>query len=269
MKKTMKKTILIASLLSTWFLTSFTFAGESPTKTVERQIPVVKCSAPEYSITIAEFDCKANACQDSNPNNPKLFFLYEILAGSGGVKGLGKGLSVMLTNALKETNCFKIVDLEQYEKMKKLLAATGQEVKPPKVDYAIIGSITALELERSGGALGGGLIPILGAINVKKDVAKLGVEINIVKPETLEVAISRSFDASSEKSSWGLFGAGWGGEGVGGGGWSVSKNLSLDMVARDVVIQIANFIAEKLVPDKIVQRPTVQPKKEKKQNEEQ
>jgi hypothetical protein len=40
------------------------------------------------------------------------------------------------------------------------------------------------------------------------------------------------------------------------------------MVARDVVIQIANFIAEKLVPDKIVQRPTVQPKKDKKQNEE-
>jgi curli biogenesis system outer membrane secretion channel CsgG len=158
------------------------------------------------------------------------------------------------------------VDLEQYEKMKKLLQATGQEVKPPKVDYTIMGSITALELERSGGALGGGLIPILGAINVKKDIAKLGVDVNIIKPETLEVTLSQSFDASSEKSSWGLFGAGWGGGGAAGGGWSVSKNLSLDMVARDVIVQIANSIAEKLVPDKIVERPAP-PKKEEKEEQ--
>ncbi|WP_340695131.1 CsgG/HfaB family protein [Hydrogenobacter thermophilus] len=253
-------------LLSIGVFTLAVYAEESNTKTTQRQIPVVKCAEPVYSIMVMEFDCKANACQDANPGTPKLAYLYEILSGSGGVRGFGKGLATMLTNALKATNCFKIVDLEQYEKMKKLLEATGQQVKPPKVDYTILGSITALELERSGGALGGGLIPILGAINVKKDIAKLGVDINVMKPETLEIAFSNSFDATSEKSSWGLFGAGWGGSGAAGGGWSVSKNLSLDMVARDVVVQIANSIAEKLVPDKIVERPAP-PKKDNKEQE--
>jgi len=255
----MKKAILGISLLA-----SLVFAKDSNTKTTEREIPVVKCSAPVYSIMVMEFDCKANSCE--NPGNPRLAYLYEALSGSGGVKGFGRGLSTMLTNALKATNCFKIVELEQYERIQKLLTATGQKVKPPKVDYTIMGSITALELERSGGALGGGLIPIIGAIGVRKDIAKLGVDVSVIKSETLEVVASQSFDASSDRTSWGLFGAGWGGGGAVGGGWSVSKNLSLDMVARDVVIQIANSLAEKLVPDKIVQRPAP-PKKEETKEE--
>ena len=115
------------------------------TKTTERQIPVVKCSEPTYSIMVMEFDCKASACQQAKPDNPRLLFIYEALAGSGGVQGFGKGLTTMLTNALKATNCFKIVDLEQYERVKKLLEATGQKVQPPKVDYMIMDSITALE----------------------------------------------------------------------------------------------------------------------------
>ena len=242
---------------------AISYANE--TKTMERQIPVVKCSEPTYSIMVMEFDCKASTCQQAKPDNPRLLFIYEALAGSGGVQGFGKGLTTMLTNALKATNCFKIVDLEQYEKVKKLLEATGQKVQPPKVDYMIMGSITALELERSGGALGGGLIPILGAINVRKDHAKLGVDVNVIKSETLEVALSSSFDATSEKSSWGLFGAGAGSGFAAGGGWSISKNLSLDIVARDVVVQVANSVAEKLAGNKIVERPKPPEKKEEKE----
>jgi hypothetical protein len=30
------------------------------TKTAERQIPVVKCSEPAYSVMVMEFDCKAS-----------------------------------------------------------------------------------------------------------------------------------------------------------------------------------------------------------------
>jgi curli biogenesis system outer membrane secretion channel CsgG len=246
-----------------------TISYANKTKTAERQIPVVKCSEPTYSIMVMEFDCKASACQQAKPDNPRLLFIYEALAGSGGVQGFGKGLTTMLTNALKATNCFKIVDLEQYERVKKLLEATGQKVQPPKVDYMIMGSITALELERGGGALGGGLVPILGAINVRKDHAKLGVDVNVIKPETLEVVLSSSFDATSERSSWGLFGAGAGRGFAAGGGWSVSKNLSLDIVARDVVVQVANSVAEKLAGNKIVERPKPPEKKEEKGREEQ
>ena len=244
------------------FLVLGAVAQAGDTKTEERQIPVVKCSEPVYSVMVMDFDCKASACQQ--PNNPKLLPIFEVLTTGGGVQGLGKGVSTMLTNALKATNCFRIVDLEKYERMKKLLEATGQKVQPPKVDYMISGSITALELERSGGPLGGGVFPLLGAISIKKDKAELAVDVNVIKPETLEVAYSKSFSANSEKTSWSLFGAGAGGGGFGGAGWSISKNLSLDMVARDVVVQVANALAETLAKDKIVERPKP-PKEEKKE----
>ncbi|MFZ8787710.1 CsgG/HfaB family protein [Thermocrinis sp.] len=136
------------------------------------------------------------------------------------------------------------------------------------MDYMIIGSITALELERRGGPLGGGLLPVVGAISVKKDRAKLAVDVNVIKPETLEVAYSKSFEANSEKTSWSLFGAGAAGA-FGGAGWSISKNLSLDMVARDVVVQVANALAEEIAKDKIVERPKPPEKKpEEKQRKE-
>jgi curli biogenesis system outer membrane secretion channel CsgG len=239
-------------------------AQAKETKTEERQIPVVRCSEPVASVMVMEFDCKASACQQ--PNNPKLIPIFELLTTGSGVQGLGKGVSTMLTNALKATNCFRIVDLEQYERMKKLLEATGQTVQPPKVDYMVSGSITALELERSGGPLGGGVFPVVGAISVKKDKAKLAVDVNVIKPETLEVSYAKSFEANSEKTSWGLFGAGAGGGAFGGAGWSISKNLSLDMVARDVVVQVANALAEEIAKDKIVERPKP-PKEEKKKEE--
>jgi len=244
------------------FLVLGAVAQAGDTKTEERQIPVVKCSEPVYSVMVMDFDCKASACQQ--PNNPKLLPIFEVLTTGSGVQGLGKGVATMLTNALKATNCFRIVDLEQYERMKKLLEVTGQQVQPPKVDYMISGSITALELERSGGPLGGGVFPLLGAISIKKDKARIGVDVNVIKPETLEVAYSKSFEANSEKTSWSLFGAGAGGGGFGGAGWSISKNLSLDMVARDVVVQVANALAETLAKDKIVERPKP-PKEEKKE----
>ncbi|MFZ8810955.1 MAG: CsgG/HfaB family protein [Pyrobaculum sp.] len=233
------------------------------TKTEERQIPVVRCSEPAASVAVMDFDCKASACQQ--PNNPKLLPIFEVLTTGSGVQGLGKGVATMLTNALKATNCFRIVDLEQYERMKRLLSATGQTVQPPKVDYMILGSITAVELERRGGPLGGGVVPLLGAISVKKDRAQLAVDVNVIKPETLEVAYSKSFSANSEKTSWSLFGAGAAGA-FGGAGWSISKNLSLDMVARDVVVQVANALAEEIAKDKIVERPKL-PKEEKKREE--
>jgi curli biogenesis system outer membrane secretion channel CsgG len=234
------------------------------TKTEERHIPVVRCSEPVASVAVMDFDCKASACQQ--PNNPKLLPIFEVLTTAGGVQGLGKGVSTMLTNALKATNCFRIVDLEQYERMKRLLEATGQKVQPPRVDYMIIGSITAVELERRGGPLGGGLVPVVGAISVKKDRAKLAVDVNVIKPETLEVAYSKSFSANSEKTSWSLFGAGAAGGAFSGAGWSISKNLSLDMVARDVVVQVANALAEEIAKDKIVERP--KPPKEGRKREE-
>ena len=56
---------LITSVISVGGAISY--ANE--TKTAERQIPVVKCSEPAYSVMVMDFDCKAATCQQ--PNNPK------------------------------------------------------------------------------------------------------------------------------------------------------------------------------------------------------
>jgi curli biogenesis system outer membrane secretion channel CsgG len=93
---------LITSVISVG--SAISYADE--TKTAERQIPVVKCSEPTYSIMVMEFDCKASTCQQAKPDNPRLLPIYEALAGSGGVQGVGKGLTTMLTNALKATKLF-------------------------------------------------------------------------------------------------------------------------------------------------------------------
>lgn len=260
--------MLKKALLTTLAISVVALAEESDTKTQLAELPVVKCSEPVASVNILDFECKAQACQDTE--NPKLSPLMELLtlAGGGSVKGFGKGLANMLTTALQKTNCFKVVDLEKFEKIKKLAAATGQEVKPPKVDYMISATITAIELEKSGGSLGGGIIPILGAISKNTEKAKLSITADVIKPETLEAVLSQSFEANSEKSSWG-FGAAGVGAGYGGaGGWSVSKNLSLDMVAKDVVISLTNYLAEKLAKDKIVEYPKVVKEENKEEKKE-
>lgn len=118
--------MLKKALLATVIISTIALAEESDTKTQVTELPVVKCSEPVASINILDFECKAQACQDTG--NQKLSPLMELLtmAGSGGVKGFGKGLANMLTTALQKTNCFKVVDLEKFEKIKKLAAATGQ-----------------------------------------------------------------------------------------------------------------------------------------------
>ena len=55
----------------------------------------------------------------------------------------------------------------------------------------LVSNCTALELERSGGPLGGGVVPLSGAIGIKKDKTKLAVDVDVIKPETLN-ALSES-----------------------------------------------------------------------------
>lgn len=82
-------------------------------------------------------------------------------------------------------------------------------------------------------------------------------------PTTLEISEAKSFTANSEKTSWGLFGAGAGAGFGAGGGWSWSKNLALDTVARDVITQATNYLAESYASDKIIERPVLKKEENK------
>jgi len=169
------------------------------------------------------------------------------------VTGIGKGVKSMLSNAIKETKCFKIVDLAQFEKMKALMASTGQEVKPPKIDLVIGGSVTSVDVGKEGGALAGDMIPIVGMFSKTTAKASIATDFFTMNPITLEMGESKSFQANSEKSSWG-FGAV---AGPMGGGWSATNNVALDNVIRDVVFSATNYLTEQYAKDKIISRPAL------------
>ncbi|GAB6075679.1 CsgG/HfaB family protein [Desulfurobacterium crinifex] len=256
----MKKLMLVAGML---LLSHQAIAGTTEVK--EKEIPVYKCSAPVMTVALGDVECKAEACV--SPSSPQQNVLARLFGGSGSVQSVGKGLGDMLLTALRESNCFKIIDLDRFNKLKKKLEATGQKIKPPKIDKFINLTITDISLSRSSGALGGGFIPVLGAIKKDTQEAKLSVDISVLDPTTLEVDFAKTFSANSKETSWGLFGAGGvGGAGVG-GGWSWSKNLALDAVARDVIVQAVNSLAEKYAHDKIVERPVIKKKPKKSQTQ--
>jgi curli biogenesis system outer membrane secretion channel CsgG len=225
--------------------------ADEDTKVQEITIPVNKCEVPTLSIAISDIECKAQSCQDSGVPSGGFAAIAALASGQGNVKGIGTGVKSMLTNAIKESNCFKIVDLDQFEKMKKMLAATGQEVKPPKIDLIVSGTISSVDVSKEGGAIAGGVIPIVGLFSKNTSKASIGVEFFTMNPSTLEMGDSKSFKADSEKSSWGFGGFG----GVAGGGWSVTKNVALDNVIRDVVFSATNYLSEAYAKDKIIERP--------------
>lgn len=245
---------------------SYALADETTVK--EMTVPVVKCSSPVGTLSVLDVDCKAASCQESSTPRPGVLGIAQLFSGTGGVQAVGKGVSSMLANALKETGCFKIIDLEKVKAMQARLEATGQKIAPPKIDHFVSGTITAIEYGREGGALLGGIVPVVGLISKSTEKAQMTMDVSILDPATVEVVHSKTFSADSEKSSWGFALGGYRGGGLGGGGWSISKSLSMDRVTQEVVFSAANFIAESLAGKNIVSRPAP-PKKEEKTQENQ
>lgn len=257
------------AVVACFLFSLFAYADETVVSKME--IPVVKCSAatpekPVLNVVINDIPCKASSCQNGSnaAANMRGGFsaLAQLMSGSGGIQNVGEGVKSMLSNALKETKCFNIVDTEQIEKLKKIAAMTGQEVKLPKIDLFIDGSITSIDVTKSGGALGGGFVPIIGLISTTKESAQIALDLSVLNPMTAEVVNSKAFKADSSKSSWGFGAAGI----AGAGGWSISKSLVLDAVVRDVVFSVANHMADSFTPDRIESRPVASVDKKEKQD---
>lgn len=147
----MKRTLAFG--LSIFCLLGNSYADED-TKVKENKLPIVKCSEPVMTVSLGTVDCKAQACEA--PSDPKSNYLAILFGTNTNVQGVGKGLGNMLVTALKESKCFKVIDLDQFEQVRKKLEATGQKVNPPKIDKFINLTITQIALSKSSGALGGG-----------------------------------------------------------------------------------------------------------------
>ncbi|TCK59444.1 CsgG/HfaB family protein [Seleniivibrio woodruffii] len=258
----MNKLIIV---LSCFLIAVPVFAADTVVTKIE--VPVPKCAPadaqhPMLNVVINDISCTAASCQNGTNAGANMkggiSELAKVFSGSGGVQNVGGGVRNMLSNALKETKCFNIVDTEQIEKLKKIASVTGQEIKIPKIDLFVDGSITSIDVTRSGGALAGGYIPVIALVSKTKEQAQMAFDLSILNPMTAEVVDSKSFQADSSKSSWG-FGAGGVNGAVGGGGWSISKSLVLDSVIRDVIFSIANHMTESFAADRIAARPVPLP----------
>lgn len=208
-----------------------------------QQLPLATCPAPGPTIAIGEVECKAGAC--TNQSERGLIAVF----GAGYAQSMGKGLGDMLLTALRGTSCFHVIDLAEARKVQREMEATGQVVHPPNIDKLVNVDITSIELSGQHG--GGGVIvpvpvPIIGGVGVRKQYAELGVDMSVLNPTTLEVDAAQSFKADSQNTSLTLGGAFFNGQFGAGGVWTWSHNITLDAVARYVIVAVANYLAHNL-----------------------
>lgn len=221
----------------------------------------VRCeSTSNPKISIGKVSCKAAACRSGGPARGSGLFALLQLAGVPSFEGIGGGLQDMFTGALQETGCFRVFDREAMEAVQRELALSGKEVSLEAADYLVMASVTSINFENKSGSLGGGFIPILGAISSTKQKATLGMDVRVVKVETGEVVFSRTYSAESGKTSYGIGGFG-AGSGVGFGG-SVSglSGTAMEEVARDIVVRATYDIVRVLMPADVVKTEYIQRK---------
>ncbi len=200
-------------------------------------------------IAVGKVTCKAAACKQTGPKVSGGLFQLLQLAGVPSFEGLGNGLQDMFTSALQQTGCFKVLSKEAMESMKEF----GIEVKNQKPDYIVVAAVTSINFKRSSGSLGGGYIPVIGAISRTKQEASLAMDVQLIDTKTGEVVFSKTYTAKSGKTSYGLGGFGAGG-GVGfGGALSGLSGTAMEEVARDIIVRASYDIAKQLAPAQNIQ----------------
>lgn len=175
---------------------------------------------------------------------------FEVSASRTSYK-VGTGMVDMLTNALVETGCFRIVERKR---MKDLTneQALGQSGMVNANSAAQVGQMTGAQMmvmanitefkEKESGGIAGGLLrnsPIkLGAVG--KTTAHLGMIIRIANVSTGEILLSKSIDKKVSKV--GAFGGG-GLPGLVAGGVFFKSKAMQDAV-EEAIIQTVEIIAQ-------------------------
>ncbi|BCO09274.1 hypothetical protein GF1_16500 [Desulfolithobacter dissulfuricans] len=266
----MKKNI-VAAVGMIGLLVTGCVSTQGPTAVKERTIGVavddkgtveqLSCSdRSNIKISIGNISCDAAACRSKGASQQSGLFALLRLAGTPSFEGIGDGLQDMFTGSIQNTGCFRIFDRKAMEAVQKELALAGgpqQTASLEAADYLVMGSVTSINFENKSGSLGGGFIPVLGAISQTKQKATLGMDVRLIEVKTGEVIFSKTYTAESGKTSYGV-GAGVVAGGVGFGGLSGLSGTAMEEVARDIVVRASYDIARRLVPpDKIVVRQTV------------
>lgn len=233
-------------------LSTYTMAE---TTVSEKDYNLPKCSKPIASVMVGNLTCKSAACQTNTADTTRqsgLIALAQMASGESEASfpAIGDGLKAMLTTALKETGCFDIQEREAMDELAKELALVGKTVEVQQADYMISGAITSISMSTKKQAIGGGMIPIVGAISTTKKSADLGLDIKIIDVNKAKIVDAKTFTGNNQTSSYGLGMGGYGG-GIGlVGGLSNLKGTPMEEVVRDVLARVASFSSLKLVESK-------------------
>jgi curli biogenesis system outer membrane secretion channel CsgG len=167
-------------------------------------------------------------------------------AGQPGVSGIGDGIRDMMTTALQNSGCFEVMDRDALDEIRKELEAAGKKMETESADFIVTGAVTQIEVETSSTSIGWGFIPGIGSIGTTTQKAQVGLDLRLISVANAKVVGSRHIESSSEDSSFGIGGLGFGTAGgalVGfGGSFSNLKGTSLEKVTRDAIYKSIDFL---------------------------
>lgn len=234
------KGFVIISVL--FLITSLSSASETEIK--EKIYNIQQCPTSYGKISLGKISCKASLCQKAQ--TPKAGFLQQLMAISGqpSFEGIGDGIGDMLLTALKQTNCFDVMEREALEELKKEMELMGKPIQLEAADFLISGSINSIGMDTSQTNLGLGFIPLLSAIDVKKTTANLAMDIRVIDVKSAKIVMSKTYEANSAKTGLGIGAAGYGGGLAFGGAFSTLKGTPIEEVARDVIVRAASDIVK-------------------------
>lgn len=212
----------------------------------EKTYVIQKCSSPAGTVIVGKVLCKAATCnKDQTPQNAFIQGLLS-LSGQPSVEGIGDGMADMLLTALKKTGCVDILEREGMELLRKEMTTAGPSINITPADYLIMGSVNSIKVEKSNTNLGGGILPVLSSVDIKKTKVSIALDIRLIHISTGRIIFTNTYEGSNEKTGVGI-GAGVGFSGVGFGGiYSSLKGTPIEEVARDVIIRAAIDIVENI-----------------------
>jgi len=248
LKKTLFSLALFAASVSAY----------AQTTVAEKTYNLPKCDAPVASVVVGKLVCKSAGCKDEQAvqDNSGLGALAQLARMANQEEGaptattfpgIAEGMSSMLTTLLKQTGCFDIQEREALDELAKELALVGKKVEIQQADYMISGSITSMNMITEKTSFGAGFIPVIGSVGVTTKKADLGLDIKVIDVNRAKVMDAKTFTANNETSSTRIGGAGLLGGALLGGSLSSVKGTPMEPVLRDILAQVAEYSANKLV----------------------
>jgi curli biogenesis system outer membrane secretion channel CsgG len=242
-----RKTLLVLPVV----LASSAVQAATTVRQVDLASLVPHCQSKVGTLFVGTFDCKASGCgQSTQSDNSRMSQLLALANAANGqpnidMSHLGEGATDALETALKATGCFVIQDRQNVEALKKEAELTGTPFAPRPADWMLTGAITSVAVQVKSSQVAGGFIPVVGAFKNTKTTATMMIDVRVIDTKTTEVVQSQSFNATSEKSNWGLAGGGIS-NGALFGSTSTTNSPELDSVANETVISAANFLTTSL-----------------------